>query len=51
MKKIRRKLSELIASVSADAERAPESGQDDRLKRSRLTLAYYPLDAVKRDDR
>jgi DNA-binding transcriptional ArsR family regulator len=50
MKKIRRKLSELIASVSADAERAPESGHD-RLKRSRLTLAYYPLDAVKRDDR
>jgi hypothetical protein len=49
LKKIRAKLNEIIQSITAEAEGAPESDDDPKVGRYRLTLAYYPLDPAKQD--
>jgi hypothetical protein len=50
LKEIRRKLGEMVASMTEVAERAPASEQKD-VERYRLTLAFFPLDDPASDDR
>jgi hypothetical protein len=50
LKEIRRKLGEMVASMTAVAERDPASQQND-VERYRLTLAFFPLDDSTSDGR
>ena len=51
LKTIRAKLNALVASLTAAAERDSKSAGDARPGRYRLTLAFYPLESAKSDER